>query len=312
MIIQPEISVILSTYNRHRPLGECPSLLERAILSIINQTFFDFELILIDDASTDGTQEVCLRYAALDARIRYVPHQENTKIPAKCYNEGMSLSRGRFIAFMFDDDVWLPNALADLYSFFTTSLRYDSHLGMVYGLVTLVDLELNQVSFFHRPDEWSIGRIHYENFLANCAVLIKREVIDYVGGYDEDLVMRRICDWDLWQRIGKIYSIKAVKKNVALVYAKNPDSVGITMDFNNQLVRKRQKSRKELPLLCRKMTLYQKIRYCVSLLWIYLLPVKLGLFIGSFSQNLKIMIKKVLQKTGFWGCVKGIYVRFKT
>ena len=67
----PIISVIVSTYNRNRGVDSCPNLLKRAIDSILNQTFENFELVLINDASTDGSHEVCLEYANKDTRVRY-------------------------------------------------------------------------------------------------------------------------------------------------------------------------------------------------------------------------------------------------
>src|SRR5262245_15658078 len=92
---KPIVSVILSTYNRLRPEGCCKSLLGRAIESILAQTYPSFELILIDDASTDGSADYCKHIASNDPRVRFFPFQENSGIPAIRYNFGISVSVGK-------------------------------------------------------------------------------------------------------------------------------------------------------------------------------------------------------------------------
>ena len=122
------ISVIFSTYRRNYGDVHCPNYLERALQSILSQTFSNFELILIDDGSTDGTEGVCRRYAESDPRIRYIRFEKNSRLPALRYNQGIDLSNGKWVAFMFDDDQWLPNALEDLHGLIV-------HLPPIYGMV---------------------------------------------------------------------------------------------------------------------------------------------------------------------------------
>lgn len=269
MILQPEISVILSTYNRHRPQGDCPSLFERALTSILNQTFSDFELILIDDASTDGTSTLCQKYAAVDSRIKLIRHHQNTQLPAKCYNEGIQKSSGRLITFMFDDDLWLPNALLDLREFFIDNLKKNPHLGMIYGLAELYNAELNQLIDANFGSEWDLRLLFRHNYLANCSVMVRRDVIDVVGGYDEHPVLRRICDWDLWQRIGRRYSVLRMKKIVAQVYQSQKDSVGIMFEWSPRKAKLHCLFRWLYPLKSRLSPWPQQKKYWKSFFEIY-------------------------------------------
>lgn len=96
---QPTISVILPAYNAERFLRE-------AIDSILRQTYKDFELIILNDGSTDKTEEIALSYT--DARIRYVKNRQNLKL-IKTLNKGIELARGKYIARMDADDISLPN-----------------------------------------------------------------------------------------------------------------------------------------------------------------------------------------------------------
>lgn len=307
MILKPEISVILSTYNRHRPEGDCPSLFERALNSVLNQTFFDFELILIDDASTDGTAELCKEYAQNDCRIKLIIHEKNTQLPAKCYNEGMSKCSGKFIAFMFDDDVMLPNALKDLHSFFSEKLKTNPNIGMVYGLAEYFDVRENIRVHSHFGDEWDLKKLFRHNYLANCCVMVRRDVIDRVGGYDEHPILRRICDWDLWKRIGRRYSVLRLNKVTAQVYQNQSDSVGVLFDWIPNKAKYYSLLRTKYPIKVKPYGIRQHLKYLTSFFIIYNPTYDIYHFVAP-SKN---TIKKTLVLVGCWKPLKKIYDRIK-
>ena len=104
---RPEISVIVPVYNVAPYLSAC-------LDSILAQTFGDFELILVDDGSTDGSREIAEEYEAKDARVRLFHHRWN-KGTAATYGSGLELSRGRYVAFLDADDIALPEYLAVLH-----------------------------------------------------------------------------------------------------------------------------------------------------------------------------------------------------
>ena len=199
--MKPLISVIMSTYCRAR-------VISNAINSILNQTFDNFELIIIDDGSKDGTKEIIENFAMRDERIRWVRFESNSGTPAIRYNQGMSLAKGAYIAFMFDDDEFYPTALETLYKFMLENLE----CGMVYGLADYIDIRNNSFIGKGFGAQWDFAKLVQQgNYLCNLSVLIKKEVIDDVGGYDEAPVLKRLCDWDLWVRLGENYKVKRVE-----------------------------------------------------------------------------------------------------
>ncbi len=99
----PKLSVIIPTYNGEKFIG-------RAIESVLNQTFKNFELIIVDDGSTDNTKEIVMEYQKKDERIKYL-WEENSGGPAKPYNLALKQCGGEYIAFLDHDDMWLPEKL---------------------------------------------------------------------------------------------------------------------------------------------------------------------------------------------------------
>lgn len=104
--MNPAVSIITPAYNAARFLRE-------TLDSAIGQTFSDWELLLIDDCSTDSTSEIIREYAKRDSRIRPMKTVANTGIPSEVRNIGIRAAKGRYIAFLDADDIWLPNKLAE-------------------------------------------------------------------------------------------------------------------------------------------------------------------------------------------------------
>jgi ADP-heptose:LPS heptosyltransferase len=233
----PQISVIMSTYSRNRSEGSCPNLLMRALDSILAQTFEDFELVLIDDGSKDGSVQVCREYSARDHRIKFYRFDPNSGLPAKRYNDGILLSKAPYITFMFDDDKWYPNALKYLHESITTE---NSDCGMVYGLTNYMNAKTNAPLQLNFGADWSWEVMDKQNFLCNNSVIVKRYVIDDVGGYDEEPIMRRLCDWDLWWRIGRKFKVKRITKLIGEVYAFHEDSIGVMVEYDYPAIKAHQ------------------------------------------------------------------------
>ena len=167
------VSIIMSTYSRNRSEGNCPNLLRRALDSIVNQTFKDFELVLLDDGSVDGSEQVCREYADKYKFINYIRFEENSGLPAKRYNDGIDASKSDYIMFMFDDDKLYQNAVKELYDAITE--KY-SGFAMVYGLVNYMNASAGGPLAYNFGAEWDVERIKSQNFLCNNSVIIKRSV----------------------------------------------------------------------------------------------------------------------------------------
>ena len=98
----PSVSVVVGVYNKERYVGEC-------LRSVLAQTYGDFELIVVDDCSTD--RSVAEIQAIRDARVRFIPLSVNSRRPAVPRNRGVELAQGKYIAFLDADDRWLPGKL---------------------------------------------------------------------------------------------------------------------------------------------------------------------------------------------------------
>lgn len=198
------ISVLMSTYNR-------APLLPRAIDSVLNQTYKDIEFIIIDDGSTDGTEELIRSYD--DKRISYKKLKKNSFY---CYaaNYGLQFCKGEYLAFMNSDDVWLPDKLEKQLQFMEENKEY----AVCFTAASLIDYEGNDITDECPEMRDTFGKqyasqkeciqylLKYRNTLCHPSGLARKEIIDRVGGYN--LLFCQLADYDLWMRIlpeGPIY-----------------------------------------------------------------------------------------------------------
>lgn len=198
-----KVSVVLTTFN-----GETRGYLRECIESVLNQTFISFELILVDDGSTDNTKLLCANYLN-DKRVKYV-YQDNKGLAAS-RNTGIKYSSGDFICFLDDDDVWKADKLKKQIDFFIKSS--DPALGMVFTALEKIDGKGVNQGIKYIPVEGGIyERIIYEGNIVTgpSSVMVKKAVLEKVGIFDE--LMRSAEDLDLWARIAKVYNIYSIKE----------------------------------------------------------------------------------------------------
>lgn len=217
-----KVSVVMSTYGKSWEHPVYGNLLKRAINSVLSQTFDDFEFILINDASPDDAADVCQDYARHDNRIVFINRTENSNCPAQMYNDAMEMTTTPFITFMFDDDVWYAHALQDLYN---AKIKY-ADCPLVYGQVKYIDDRNNSILYGAFGSTWRLGAMDYTNLLSNNAAIIDKSVLSSVGGFDEDPLLRRLCDWDLWRRIGQKHNVKMFYSLLGECYAFINGSLG--------------------------------------------------------------------------------------
>ncbi len=193
----PIVSVVIPTYNRATLIG-------RAIHSVLVQTIDDWELIVVDDASTDNTEEVVSSFE--DFRIRYYSHQLNRGGSA-ARNTGIQKARGKYVAFLDSDDEWLPTKLERQLRLLETE---ESGVGLVYtGMIHVYQSgERTKISPRHRGD--LTGDLLLRNVVgSSSAVLARKTVLESTGGFDTDLPSRQ--DLDMWLRISIHYDIEYVE-----------------------------------------------------------------------------------------------------
>ena len=186
----PRVSVILTTYRRAH-------LVARALQSVLAQSYPDFEVIVVDDGSPDGTRDVIARFT--DPRAHYI-FQENRGL-AGARNTGVRAARGAYIAFLDDDDEYLPTKLAQQ----VPALDEHPEYGVVYSDVYLCDAAGNRIRRVSDalgkgdpPSGMILEALVHGNFLVSNAPLLRRECFE-VGLFDERL--RMFEDWDFWLRL---------------------------------------------------------------------------------------------------------------
>jgi len=190
-------SVILPCYNGPRWIAD-------AVESVLAQTYEDFELVMIDDGSTDNSKEIVASYLC-DERVRYI-YQENRGFSA-AVNRGIRESRGSLIGFIGQDDLWMPNKLELQVEY----LRDHNSVDLVHSNYCTIDSEarLVRVRDIRMPEATSNKELVKELFLTNFigfeTVLVKKRCFDEVGLFDEQMVGS--SDRDMWLRIAGKFNI---------------------------------------------------------------------------------------------------------
>lgn len=191
------VSVIIPTYNREKLISE-------TVQSVLDQTFSDFELIIIDDGSTDGTEDVVNSF--LDDRIKYIYQTNSGRSHAR--NHALNMARGRYITFLDSDDLYLPDKLQLQVDFLDTHPEF----GMVYASAYCMDEAGELLSDSYKATV--SGQIYKDIAfyvpvtITLPTVMARREVFDKVGGFDEK--MDRFEDTDMWRRIAKEFLVGAI------------------------------------------------------------------------------------------------------
>ncbi len=187
----PLVSVITPTYNR-------AGYLKQAIKSALAQTFTDFELVIVDDGSTDNTKDVVESFS--DDRIRYVWQENQDFLVAR--NNGIAQSSGKYLAYLDSDDLWFPNALQDMVE--CAKRNGDAPVVMAKSARFTGDLDFSfPIEFLHDDGAENVGNmfqaLKFGNRYSVIAALVDRMQVENVGSFDPE--MRLNSDWDLWLRL---------------------------------------------------------------------------------------------------------------
>jgi glycosyltransferase involved in cell wall biosynthesis len=218
----PKVSVIIPTHNRS-------DLLPRSVESVLNQSFSDLEVIIVDDSSTDQTPVVAERLKKRDSRVRYVRLKINRGAPT-ARNTGIGLAKGEILGLLDDDDQWLPRKLEYQLAKFKEG---PADLGLVYGGYKINYYRSDLPNRIKRPSKQ--GKI-FSLLLEKCligspTVLVKKECFKKVGRFDTKL--KSCQDWDMWLRIAQEYRIDYVDEIVANYYLRERGQ--ITTNFSSQV-----------------------------------------------------------------------------
>lgn len=211
--IVPLVTVIIPTRNRVRLLG-------RAIESVLSQTFHDYELIVVDDGSTDSTREL------LDAfHGRLLPLYQVHRGVSAARNLGIANSRGDLLAFLDSDDEWLPEKLSRQVALFDRrNASYICHTNEIW----LRDGKEVPQKKIHEKQ----GGRFFERALERCLIspssaIVTRGLIDKVGWFDEDLPAAE--DYDLWLRITAFHAVTFVPEPLVIKHGGHDDQLSRTV-----------------------------------------------------------------------------------
>lgn len=200
----PQVSVILPTYNRR-------AYLPKAVGSVVNQTYHDWEMIIWDDGSSDGTGDYC--QSLNEPRIRYFWHDNRGVAFAR--NQAIGHAKAEYLAFLDSDDEWLPDKLSVQVSLldrypdldFVFSNFYNVNLDQKKSSIAFTEISgsleklvSEPVDGFLRIKDNFLESIASENYIATDSVILRKSLIDEFGGFNETL--RNGEDFELWWRLG--------------------------------------------------------------------------------------------------------------
>jgi glycosyltransferase involved in cell wall biosynthesis len=200
----PKVSVIIPVYNGEKYIAQ-------AVNSVLNQTYRDFELIVVDDGSTDRTAEILESYGD---KITYI-YQDNRERSA-ARNKGICSCSGEYLAFLDADDMWLPHKLKQQVQL----LDLSPETGLVHGIAFFINESGRRI---HQNGKQTIGSFEsgnevyksllFENIIASPTVMVRRACFDKVGLFDESMTYTE--DWDMWLRIAIHYRVDITRRPLA-------------------------------------------------------------------------------------------------
>ncbi len=210
---RPSVSVIIPTYN-------CAAYITEAVESVLAQTYRKFEIIVVDDGSTDNTRELLARF--MD-KIRYI-YEENSGGPARPRNSGILAARGTYIAFHDSDDIMLPEKISSAVAFledfpdigmvFTNFLTCDefgkrypgAYLDRFDDMKGLQKVRVGENRFL-LSGKVAFDALFHGNFVGTSGVMVPKTIFSTIGFFDETVSRGGLEDRDMWFRICGSYDI---------------------------------------------------------------------------------------------------------
>lgn len=207
-MLNPLVSIVLPTYNGEKYIKE-------AINAIINQTYKNWELIVVNDCSTDSTLKIVNEYTKKDTRIRVISNETNKKVPASL-NIGFNEAKGEYYTWTSDDNYYYPNAIEKMINFLENNQEY----GMVYTSCDILSInkKTNKITANKPPKLESF----LEGNIFGACFLYRKNVAKSIGKYSEKWHLAD--DYDYFLRIALRYKIANLNE-VLYAYRKHPNAL---------------------------------------------------------------------------------------
>lgn len=222
MINQPLVTGIITTYKRK------PEIVVRAAKSVLNQTYKNIELIVVDDSPADFylRRSVESSIRALGENIQYILHEVNQGACA-ARNTGLLAARGEFVAYLDDDDEWMPTKLEKMLPFFS-----NKDIGLVYCGSTVYNEITGESNYFYQ--KFIRGNVYDQmltfNYIGSTSFpIMRRELLLRINGFDP--LMKSCQDYDVWLRLARICSFEYTEE--ALVRYHTHGGEQISKNYSN-------------------------------------------------------------------------------
>lgn len=217
--MNPKLSITICSYNRAQYIG-------KAIKSVLDQTFSDFEIIIIDDCSEDNTEEIVRKLIRNDSRIKYYKNEQNLGI-SKSRNKGIYLSNGEYIAMLDSDDYWIDK---DKLQKQIGVLEKNKNIGIIGSNILCINNEGKEVKkyFYKNIDKNIRKKILIRNQFAQSSIIIRKKLLEQTQGYNKNY--DGCEDYDLWLRIGRVSNFANIK-DITTAYMIHPGGISKQKKF---------------------------------------------------------------------------------
>jgi len=222
----PKVSIIIPTYNSSR-------FIKRTIGSVLAQTFRDWELIIVDDCSKDGTELAVKEFTKFDKRIKFFKTSENSGGPATPKNIGIEKAEGEYIAFLNHYDEWFPEKLEKQLKVFQNSK--EENLGLVSCYINLVDEKTKKITAKmknFKENNVLFFLSQYNFFVTSSCIIVRKSVFGKVGLFDTRFGVSD--DWDMWLRIIRAKYNVDVVKNYLVNYSTGGNNLSSLSNIEKQ------------------------------------------------------------------------------
>lgn len=221
--MQPMVSVIMPSYNHS-------AFISRALESVFKQRYPNYEVVVVDDGSTDATIGILAGY-----RYRIQLLEGKRVGPGGCRNKGIKASVGEYIAFLDSDDLWLPDKVQKQVDF----LNRHKSIGLVFSDATIFNEEPGgverQLGIMRYRGPLSLTGLFRNNFIPICSVMVRRSVLDTVGLFAERDELASGVDYHLWLRIARRFQLGHIPEILASYRVHSENMAGTNRNKNYRL-----------------------------------------------------------------------------
>lgn len=216
----PQVSVIMGVYNKEKYVGEC-------LRSVLTQTYPSFELIVVDDCSTDGS--VAEIQKIQDERIRFVQRPTNSGHPGITRNQAIRMARGAFLAFLDADDVWLPEKLEKQVAYMEAHPEFP----FTHTQCMVIDGDGQEINLRHEgkypPSGDCFLALVTHLFICTSTVMIQKTLTEQIGLFSEEPCFKSGQDYEFFIRCARVASM-GMPEGVLALYRSYPDTTSRKQD----------------------------------------------------------------------------------